>query len=268
MKSTPVTDVVVVNHNSGQVLRQCLQGLLDEGDRDLNVVLVDNASTDDSLSDLPDSGAMKVIKNQHNKGFARACNQGSEAGRAPWVVFLNPDCFASASDIRRLQSELERHPQAAMIGCRVLNEDGTLQAASRRRLPGFWRMVIHFSGLSRWSWFKGINIPHRQRFDHVIAVEAINGALMVCRRSDLEALRGFDEQYPLHFEDLDLCARIHKQGKTVLYDDRVEVTHLKGHSVQDSERIKQWKRQGLCRYMKKHRPAWEARLVSWLFAAK
>jgi GT2 family glycosyltransferase len=268
MNPGPVTDVVIVNHNSGSALRRCLQTLWQDAANQFNVVLVDNASTDESLQNLPDSEQIKLILNTENVGFARACNQGLGAGRSQWVVFLNPDCFATSSDITALCNELEQHPQAAMIGCRVLNEDGTLQAASRRRLPGFWRIVMHLSGLSRWPMFTGINIAQKDRLDGVIEVEAINGALMLGRRSELEALGGFDEQYPLHFEDLDLFARILSAGKTVLYDDRVAVTHLKGHSKQDSQRIKLWKRQGLCRYLQKHRPAWEARLVSWMLGVK
>jgi GT2 family glycosyltransferase len=268
MNRQPVTDVVIVNHNSGQALRHCLEQLWQDANGAIRVFLVDNASSDESLSGLPESKHIKLIANSSNRGFAQACNQGLQAGSSQWVLFLNPDCFATAADIRPLLHELAQHPQAAMIGCRVLNEDGTLQAASRRRLPGFWRIVMHLSGLSRWFMFKGINVRQTDRLGDVIEVEAINGALMLGRRCDLEAIGGFDEGYPLHFEDLDLFTRLIGLGKTLLYDDRVTVTHLKGHSRQDSARIKQWKRQGLCRYLQKHRPRWEASLVSWLLGVK
>ncbi|MFC3193142.1 glycosyltransferase family 2 protein [Marinicella sediminis] len=268
MSQQPVTDVVIVNHNSGQALQQCLQGLLNAGSPDVQLILVDNASSDDSLDRLPSSANIRLIRNSQNVGFAKACNQGLNSGQADCVVFLNPDCFTSVAQLEQLRQQLWKHPEAVLIGCRVLNEDGSMQAASRRRLPTFWRIVWQLTGCSRFRLFKGINIRDDGRFKQTIEVEAINGALMMGRREKLEQLGGFDEQYPLHFEDLDLFARVAKASKTILYDPSVEVIHLKGHSRQDSGLIKRWKRQGLKRFMQLHRPAWEARLVNWLTGSK
>jgi N-acetylglucosaminyl-diphospho-decaprenol L-rhamnosyltransferase len=268
MSNRALTDVVIVNHNSGQALKRCLTGLLGEADPAFRVWVVDNASADDSLQGLPISPQLKVIRNADNPGFATACNQGMQAGEAECVVFLNPDCFAKADDLNCLRQSLFNEPKAALMGCRVLNEDGSLQAATRRRLPTFLRMVLHVTRLGRLPGFTGINIHDQGRFPQPIEVEAINGALMMGRRRDLETVDGFDEAFPLHFEDLDLFARLRQQGRSVMYDSAIEVVHLKGISRQDSQRIKNWKRLGLRRYMHKHRPGWESRLVNWLFGAK
>ena len=109
--------------------------------------------------------------------------------------------------------------------------------------------------------FKGSNIPDDGRFEKAIKVEAVNGACFVVRRDAFEAIGGFDPAYPLHFEDLDLFARLQNKGHHLLFDGRVEVTHLHGHSEQNQGKIKQWKKQGLKRYMSKHRPWWEAQVV-------
>lgn len=259
-------DVVIVNYNSAEVLHQCLQSLLSaDKDNHLNIVVVDNASDDDSMQTMkPWADQITLVKNSQNRGFASACNQGAALGNEKFIAFINPDCFVQESQLQHLIGVLNQHNKAAVVGCRVLNNDGSLQAASRRRLPTFWRVLYHISYLARFKVFKGINIQDDGHFEEPIEVEAVNGACYVINRSDFKAINGFDEAYPLHFEDLDLFTRVIKQNRKIMYDAQVEVVHLQGQAKQQSKLIKQWKKQGLKRYFSLHRPAWEAKLVNWL----
>jgi GT2 family glycosyltransferase len=259
-------DVVIVNYNSGQMLEQCLSHLYSMPGIGINVSIIDNNSTDDSLLCLKSKDqTISVIKNSANIGFSSACNQGVESGQAAQIAFVNPDCFINSQQLEQLSNQLAQHDGAALIGCRVLNDDGSLQAASRRRLPTFWRIIWHLTGFYRWPMFKGINIDDDGKFEVVQKVEAVNGACYLVKRTVFEQLNGFDEAYPLHFEDLDLFARIQAEHFNIIYDSSVEVKHLKGQSKQDSQQIKAWKKQGLLRYLAKHRPQWEYRAVKfWL----
>lgn len=269
MNRLPELDVVIVNYNSGQALQQCVDFLLQGSEINLNVFVVDNHSEDDSLTFM---GRMEhpidLIKNNDNLGFSVACNQGSESGHAPQIAFINPDCFINQQQLLQLSAQLSDNQSGGLIGCRVLNEDGTLQAASRRRLPTFWRILWHLSALSKFPLFKGININDSGEFDSLQQVEAVNGACIVIKRKIFEQLGGFDEAFPLHFEDLDLFARLQANQHAVLYDSSVIVKHLKGHSVQDSQLIKSWKKQGLLRYLLKHRPKWEYGMAKFWLGSK
>lgn len=267
MTSTPGIDVVIVNYNSGYALGQCIDSI--NQSQNINVFVVDNNSTDNSLVDvMPQLDAVSLIKNNKNEGFATACNQGANEGRAKHIAFINPDCFIDAKQLINLSHELNRHPSAALIGCRVLNENGTLQAASRRRLPTFWRVLFYLTKASKFRCVKGINIKDNGVFNQVIEVEAVNGACVVVNRADFQRVGGFDESYPLHFEDLDLFANLKKTGKKLIYQSNIEVKHLQGNSEQSSNQINLWKKQGLVRYFKKHRPRWEARLITWMTRLK
>ena len=259
-------NVVIVNYNSGQALQQCLTQLMSGPGIGVNICVVDNNSTDDSMSFIENlEQHITVIKNAANVGFSKACNQGAKSGRATQIAFINPDCFINRQQLAQLSDQLADSDSAALIGCRVLNDDGSLQAASRRRLPTFWRIVWHLTGLSKFAIFKGININDSGRFDAVQNVAAVNGACVLVKRAAFEQLGGYDEAYPLHFEDLDLFARLQAAQYTILYDASVEVKHLKGHSTQNSQQIKVWKKQGLLRYLLKHRPIWEYRVAKfWL----
>ena len=265
MKSSPSLDVVIVNHNGGELLSQCLNhlGQLPEW----QITVVDNASTDDSVQAL-DGAEYRLLCNTDNVGFARACNQGAAVGQAPYLAFVNPDCFIKQAAMQSLLKQLDQAPEAAVMGCRVLHDDGSFQAASFRRLPTFWRVLVHVLKLDRLPGISGINLPDPGMEPAVRTVPAINGACVIIRREVFGQLNGFDEGYPLHFEDLDLFARVAQAGHQIYYQAQVEAIHVKGQSGQLSGQVKQWKKQGLLRYMTKHRPSWEAKLMRFLVRPK
>ncbi len=268
MNPVAAIDVVIVNYNSGQALGQCVETLQADQANEVNVWVVDNASQDGSVKALSPATPLSIIKNKDNLGFAKACNQGARQGKAALLAFINPDCFVSSDQLKQLAVALKAEPNAALIGCRVLNEDGSLQAASRRRLPTLWRVFFHLTGLSFLPLFRGINIKGDGRFAAIQHVDAVNGSCLLVKRTVFDAINGFDEAYPLHFEDLDLFARIKQHNNQILYHPTVEVVHLKGHSKQDSKQVKRWKKQGLVRYFRQHRPKWESAVVSFFLATK
>ncbi len=271
MNSAKALDVVVVNYNAGDALKQCLSMFTSAGEEVFQTVVVDNNSTDDSLADIEKSNAfsqLTVVRNPTNVGFAKACNQGAELGEADCLAFVNPDCFVSSQQLQELSNTLLNHKAAALIGCRVMNEDGSIQAATRRRLPTFWRIFFHMTKLSKVPGLRGININDDGLFAEVQNVEAVNGACVVIKRQHFEQLGGYDEGFPLHFEDLDLFARIKAQDLDVLYAPNIEVKHLKGQSSVDTKQVTAWKRRGLLRYLLKHRPHWEYQIARFILGSK
>ncbi len=231
------------------------------------LTVVDNNSDDGTVALLKQYlPAKQLIINAQNVGYATAANQGATNDHKRFITFINPDCFVQTSAIEALCNYLNQHPEAGIVGCRVVNEDLSLQAASCRRLPSFWRIVWHQTGLYRLG-LPGINKPLASAQEGG-QVEAVNGAFFVMRRRIFDLLNGFDEQFKLHFEDLDLFARCAEVGYQVHYRPEITAIHLKGRSAEDNNRLKNWKRQGLKRYFQKHRPAWEQWLITRLVSSK
>lgn len=254
---TPV-DVVVVNYNAGDCLLDLLKPL--HGQDHIHITLVDNASTDDSQNKAK-QWVEKLIQNKTNKGFATACNQGASHGSAPVIFFVNPDCLLPMAGLDAMTEQL-LGSEAALLGSHVVNFDGSIQRGTWRRLPTLWRVVVTQLGLERLG-LKGINLKHAAQ-----PPEAVNGACYAIKREAFESIAGFDDAYPLHFEDLDLFARLQKSGRSLACAEEIKVKHIKGHSSTDQQQVAAWKKQGLLRYFQSHRPRWEYAVIRLLSLLK
>lgn len=258
----PNYDVVTVSFENVATIQRYLEPWV-HANRLSHLTVVDNASKDGTVPQLQAVLLPQQIQlNTDNIGYAKAANQGAAVGRQPYIAFINPDCFVQSDTVCKLVEFLHENPQIGIVGCRVLNENGGLQAASCRRLPTFWRVFNHVTGLYHLG-LPGIN-KSEQKSHQSGSVEAINGALFVIRRDLFEQLNGFDEAFPLHFEDLDLFARCLKSRHEIFYLADYQATHLQGASTQDNKRVKRWKKHGLKRYFLKHRPRWEQWFVNRL----
>lgn len=236
-----LTSVVTVNFNAGRMLAECARAVLASAAH-LELIVVDNGSTDDSLQVLREATAgdtrMVVIEAGSNLGFSRANNLGIKSSRGDLVLLLNPDCIVARDTIARMRAVMAAHPEAGMAGCLVRNPDGTEQPGCRRAVPTPWRSLVRTLGLARL--FPG----QRKVFDDFVLagqplptqptpVEAISGSFMLVRRSALETVGLLDEGYFLHCEDLDWCMRFRAAGLAILFVPDVEVVHHKGYCGRD-----------------------------------
>ncbi len=247
-------DVVVVNYNAGE----CLPALLApwQGHPNIKVTLVDNASEDGSQKKA-EKQVHHLIQNSKNKGFATACNQGAAHGTADVLFFVNPDCLLPVDVLQEMADRLLQS-KAALMGCCVVNLDGSLQRGTWRRLPTLWRVLVTMSGLERLG-IRGINLSKPPSMP-----EAVNGACYAIKRQVFESVGGFDPEYPLHFEDLDLFARLVQAGHRLACANDIQVKHIKGHSSTDTKQVAIWKKQGLLRFFERHRPRWEVAIIRFL----
>lgn len=222
--SVPQLSVVVVSHDSDTVLARCLESLRLQRGVQVEIVLVDNGSRRP-----PENmqGVDRLLRNQGNPGFAVACNQGAAQASAPWLLFLNPDCFPAPDDLARLLAigeSANRDGSLGVLGVQLLNTDGSEQAASERRDPRPSHVLCIDQG------GRGATSREVSAACEYTDVEAISGALMLLPRTAFDAVGGFDEGYRLHFEDLDLCRRLRQHGLRVRFASALRITHLKGTS--------------------------------------
>jgi N-acetylglucosaminyl-diphospho-decaprenol L-rhamnosyltransferase len=242
------TAVVIVSHDSGEWLGRCVDAVLAQG-VPVEIVIVDNASRDGSVEKFADDARVKLVRNATNVGFSVACNQGAAATRAPRLLFLNPDCELPRGALRRLNELLDADASLAILGAQLVNSDGSPQPAARRRTP------TPLIAIKRALGMRGDTLEIEAPVDDnaaVSTVDAVSGALMLMRRATFESLRGFDEGYVLHCEDLDLCRRALLAGQRIAIANEVRVVHHKGTSSRARPVWVEWqKHRGMLRYFRK-----------------
>lgn len=255
--------VIVVSADSGTSLRDCVRQLLG-ADTPLELILVDNDSHDGVPEAIERAYAhdtrLSVIYNHRNMGFGPAVNQGVKQAHGQAVLILNPDCLLQQDDVDQLLAVLAARPKAGIIGAVVVDADGRPDPASWRRDPLLRRSLNSMFGGRGERVNIEAEIPHE-----VVQAEAVSGAAMLMSRGTFQRLGGFDENYFLHCEDLDLCRRARDLGYEVLLAGNVRVHHGKGGSSRHRPVfVSRHKHRGMWRWFRMHDPAARNPLVSAL----
>ena len=236
----PSLDIIIVNWNAGILLRGCLESIAistPDGFTLDHVVVVDNASRDGSVQNLNDLKLpLRIIRNNENRGFAAACNQGARGSRAEFLLFLNPDTRVTSESLSRPIRFMQRpeNGNIGIVGIQLQDERGEVARSCARFLtPG--RIVAEMVGLSRL--FPGTFPTHfMSEWDHLSSreVDQIMGAFLLMRRSVFKSLRGFDEQFFVYYEDMDFSFRAHQAGfKSYYFSDAAAYHKGKGTTDQD-----------------------------------
>ena len=221
--------VVLVTSNSLPALDDCLACLRPElASTGATLVAVDNGSSDGSPDHVASAvpGAV-VIRNQRNRGFAAACNQGARAAAGSHLVFLNPDVCVDPGALETMEQALAVHPESGLVSARLRGPDGAFQP-SCRQFPtpaNLWRS--RGSVLSRW-WRggEGYTLPD---YPEATRVPAVAATFVMVRRDRFEAVNGFDERFFVYLEDTDLSFRFDRSGRPNLFVPSAGATHLWGH---------------------------------------
>jgi N-acetylglucosaminyl-diphospho-decaprenol L-rhamnosyltransferase len=224
--------IVILNWNVRDLLERCLASLQSERSV-LEIIVVDNASRDDSVAMLraryPD---VKLIANTVNRGFTGGNNQGIEASRGRCVMVLNPDTEVLGDALDQLVSYLDGHPDVGAIGPQLLNPDRSIQS-SRRRFPTL--ATAFFES----TWLQGLAprriLAHFYMDDVPVSpaheVDWLSGACTVFRRAVLDGVGLYDAQtFFMYSEELDLCRRIKAAGWRIVYLPEAQVVHYVGKS--------------------------------------
>jgi GT2 family glycosyltransferase len=225
--------VVIVNFNTRDLLRDCLNSLRPElAGVEAEVVVVDNASSDGSVAMLADDfPQVRVLVNAVNAGFSRANNRALREARGRDVLLLNPDTLVRRGAVRTLTTALHTLPGAVGVGPRVLRPDGRLDLACRRSFPTPGVAAARLLGLSRLfprsPRFARYNLTYQDP-DQPGEIDAGTAAAMCFSLEGLAAVGFFDEDFFMYGEDLDLCYRLKQRGGRIYYVPSATVVHLKG----------------------------------------
>ena len=223
-------DVVVVSYRSDATLRGCVEPLTRVAG--VRVTVVDNASPDGdplgTIADLP----VDAVRAPRNGGFAYGCNLGVSRGSAPLLLFLNPDARIDAASLDALVTALLADPRTALVGPRILDDDGSLAYSLRRfpRVRSTWAKALFLHRVLPLAAWTDELIRDPAAYDHPSQAEWLSGACMLVRRDAYERLGGFDEGLFLYCEDTDLCRRLWEAGHAVRFEPHAVVRHVGGAS--------------------------------------
>lgn len=213
-------DIVIVAFNSQHVIGELLATLPKGG----NIIVVDNASID-RMDKTVNEGSVRCVRSESNLGFGKASNLGASLGSGKFILFVNPDTVFPPNAFEMMLETLERFPDAAIVGPRLVQSNGN----------SLWRYksIIHPMGESPLS-------PPTEPVG-TCCVPLLTGAALFCRREAFEGVGGFDENIFLYHEDDDLCRRLTQRGWSLIYEPSAVVTHASGRSSGNSMKLARFK---------------------------
>jgi hypothetical protein len=192
------------------------------------ITVVDNASTDESVTVASGYPGVKVIRNEVNVGYAKAVNQVASAADSTYFLLLNPDIEVAPGSIRELTNFMDEHPDAGIGGAKLLNPDGSLQMSCRRflTLPAILMRRTFLGKIYPNS--KVLRDYLMSDWDHSEprVVDWVLGACMCVRRAAMDEVGLMDERFFLYFEDVDWCYRMKKRGWKTYYVPDSRMTHV------------------------------------------
>ena len=223
--------IVIVSFNAREYLERCLDAVAGGVHE---VVVVDNASEDGSPALVRERfPSVRLIELPENLGFGAANNVGMDAAAGELFLLLNSDAWPVGDAIERLAAFVAERPRVGVVGPRLQNPDGSLQR-SVRGWPTTWRLATEYLFLRRLGRrTRAFNAFYGAGFDHESErrVEVVKGAVMLVRRGAYEATGGFDPDFFMYGEEMDLCYRAARAGWEVVFDPDAEFVHVGGAST-------------------------------------
>lgn len=265
--------IIIVAWNVRQLLYDCLKSVYDHTEGiDFEVVYVDNASEDGSVEMVKEQfPKVGIIENNENEGFIKANNQAIKVAEGRYVLLLNSDTIVLDNAIAKTVKFADEHPETAVVGCKILNSDGTLQRACFM-YPSLLNMFLSATYLYKIfpkSKFFGREYMTWWNYDDVREVETICGCFSLVRNEVIKQVGLMDECYFLYSDDTDWCYRFRKNGWKIMFTSSAQIIHYGGQNTKQMARKFRWQLEGSrLIFMKIHRGKLTflaARLLTALF---
>jgi GT2 family glycosyltransferase len=213
----PVVSIIIPAYNKWKYTLNCLKSIAENTTGDYEVVVVDDASTDETADVLSKVQNLHLITNKQNAGFVESCNRGARASKGQYILFLNNDTMVTEGWLPPLLEVIRREAVGA-VGSKLVYQDGTLQEAGG---------IIWHDG-SGWN-YGCEDDPEKPAYNYLREVDYCSGASLMVKRELFEKAGGFDERFkPAYCEDTDLCFSLRNLGYKVMYQPLSVVVHFEG----------------------------------------
>lgn len=250
--------VIILSYNTQDITLKCLDHLYKSKDVELEVIVIDNASSDNSVKAIKkEFPQVKLIANKENVGFAAGNNQGMKLAKGETILLLNSDCFVQTETLATCTKFLN---QFDVLGCKLLNKDGSIQP-SWGYFPSLWRIVMLMSLVDNFpllrKFIRSIHVRDISRYRHTQEVDWVTGAFILLKAQVFKKVGGIDEKYFMYGEEMEWMYRIKKQGFKIGYVPDAQATHLLGASTRSLSRAFSSEMKGYLYWFSKHNPSWQ-----------
>jgi len=256
MQNSKKASIIIVNYKSKERLKKCIDSVFDKFEnQNFEIVVINNDQEENISKALGEFPQIQVINLEENAGFGKAVNAGARIARGEWLMFLNPDTQLLTSQ-REMLSFFEATPEAGIISPKLAEERGETQKWSAGAEPGLLDLLGN-----------NIGLPRSQKMwesRKTRTVDWVSGAAMVIKKDLFDKIGGFDENFFMYFEDIDLCKRVRETGKKVFYFPQERVLHLGGKSIENAEKQKADYYRSQDYYFQKHFGERRARHIRFL----
>lgn len=252
--------IIILSYNSKQLLWQCLSSIQRLKVKHSEIIVFDNASSDDSVSMVKEQFPhIKVIRSPRNLGFARGINEASRYAQGEYLMFLNSDADLTNNAIEDILTFMDKDGKIGVVGGMLLNGDGSRQ----RSYGSFYTLLSTLRMLAGGDKIEMLG----RNYTVPTKVDWVSGGYMIIRTTIFKKLDGFDEHFFMYMEDVELCYRVHKEGYKVIVFPKAVALHQQHGSSNRSfaiERIYE----GLLYFYKKHRSSLEYYIVKSVMTCK
>src|SRR3989339_805460 len=229
----PLVSILIVNWNTCKLTCDCIRSVIDQTRCDYEIIVVDNASTDDSIEQIRlQFKDVTLIANEANIGFAAANNEAMKAAKGQYLLLLNSDTVVLDGAIDKTIEFADKNPDAAVVGCKAINSDMSLQC-NCFMFPSLLNMFLMSTYLYKVfdrSRFFGRERMSYWNYDTVRQVDVVTGCFMLVRREAIEEVGAMDERFFMYAEETDWCYRFKQAGYKVLYTPVPSIIHFGGQS--------------------------------------
>ena len=261
----PRISVVMVSYMTGPALHESVAAVLDDPDI-YELVLVDNGSTEAGRQAINRlivaDDRVRLLQGQGNIGFAKGCNYGATFATGELLLFLNPDAVITPGSARLLAETGKIQDTPWIVGGLLRNTEGREQRGSRRRELTPISAFISFTGLHLLPGVKSIHMEDEPMPHTPSDVDIVSGAFMMMNRETFDVLDGFDENYFLHVEDIDVCRRVRDKGGRVIFHPKASVMHYGSTSDVRRQTVEFEKLKGFIYYFRQHADGLTGRVFS------
>jgi GT2 family glycosyltransferase len=227
--------IIIVSYNTKELLKACLESIESNRRTDdkWEVIVVDNASSDESVEYLKRKKQIQTIVNKANIGYSRANNQGIKNSSGEYVLLLNSDTELRAGTLQEILAYMDTYTRVGAVTCKVELPDGKIDPACHRGFPTPWASLSYFLGFEklfpRSELFSQYHLGYKD-MNSIHEIDSPVGAFFLTRRKILEDIKGLDEEYFMYGEDIDLSYRIKEAGWPIVYYPLVSILHRKKQS--------------------------------------
>jgi GT2 family glycosyltransferase len=219
--------IIIVCHKGWEKLIKCLGALnLFSGEKfNTEVIIVDNKSEDETIYEIQERfPGFTFIFNDINGGFANGCNRGARDAVGVFLLFLNPDTVASESELQKLLQVAKDNPGFGIVSCKQVNENGRENIAY-----GAFPSMINLTGFQR-AIFRNRKLGTISQESDIFFPDWISGSVVLIRNEIFTKLKGFDEDFWMYYEDVDLCRRVRDSNAEIAFCRNIIIEHNHGGS--------------------------------------